>query len=52
MSIVEPKRDTDDWYEWSERAAIRELDGGLSREEAERLALEDLKRCQKRREEE
>lgn len=28
--------------EWEERAAIREYDGGYSREESERLALEDL----------
>lgn len=27
-----------DWYESEERAAIMEYDGGLSREEAERLA--------------
>ena len=34
---------TDDQREaWAERAAIMEVDGGLSREEAERLALASL----------
>jgi len=28
---------------WGERAAIREIDGGQSRDEAERDALEDLR---------
>jgi hypothetical protein len=27
---------------WQERAGVREFDGGLSREEAERLASEDI----------
>ena len=27
---------------WNERAAIREYDGGYTREEAERLATEDM----------
>ncbi len=35
--------DPDDLLEyWGERAAIRELDGGQSREEAEQGALEDI----------
>ena len=29
--------------QWAERAAIREVDAGFSREEAERLALEDVR---------
>ncbi len=33
----------DDWQAlFEERAAIREFDGGLSRDEAERLAVEDM----------
>ncbi|MBF0371597.1 MAG: hypothetical protein HQL52_19345 [Magnetococcales bacterium] len=33
----------EDWIEkFEERAAIREYDGGFSREEAERLAVEDM----------
>ena len=28
---------------WGERAAIREFEGGLSREDAERAALDDLR---------
>lgn len=32
-----------DWYvAWDERAAIMEYDGGLSRERAEALALEEV----------
>jgi hypothetical protein len=32
-----------DWrFEWEERAAIREHDGGLPRERAEALALKDV----------
>jgi hypothetical protein len=37
-----PPRDSPAWYDWSERAAIREFEGGYSRAEAERLAREDL----------
>ncbi len=33
---------------WEERAAIREYDGGQSREDAERGALEDLHRKRER----
>ncbi len=29
--------------DWAERAAIREIDGGLPRDDAERAALEDLR---------
>jgi hypothetical protein len=36
----------EDWesleYDWEERAAIREFDGGFSRYEAEQLAAQDL----------
>ena len=39
-----PDRNTDDWYHWSERAAIREFDGDMDRETAETLATEDLER--------
>ena len=36
-------RTVDDVTElWNERAAIREYDGGKSRKEAERLALDDV----------
>jgi hypothetical protein len=36
--------DPDELYEWwSERAAIREIDGEQSREDAERGALEDMR---------
>jgi hypothetical protein len=32
-----------DWrFEWEERAAIMEYDGGLSREDAERAAWDDI----------
>jgi hypothetical protein len=32
-----------DWYlQWDERAAIMEVDGGLTRERAEALALRDV----------
>jgi hypothetical protein len=34
--------DTPAWYDWSERAAIREFEGGYTRGEAERLASLDL----------
>lgn len=34
--------DTDDREEFEERAAIRQYDGGFSREEAERLAAEEI----------
>jgi hypothetical protein len=34
---------------WEERAAIREFEGGQTREEAERGALEDIQRIQARR---
>jgi hypothetical protein len=37
-------RDPDELVEWwAERAAIREIDGGLPRAEAERAAFEDLR---------
>jgi hypothetical protein len=37
------RRTIDDVTElWNERAAIREWDGGKSRKEAERLALDDV----------
>ena len=32
------------WYDWSERATIREFCGGMDREEAERKAMEDLRK--------
>ena len=34
--------DTDLYIEWEERAAIREFDGGMSRDDAELEALFDL----------
>jgi hypothetical protein len=38
-----------DWRElWEERAAIREFDGGLDREQAEALALADVWRLMER----
>ena len=42
MKFSYPPRDSPAWYDWSERAAIREFEGGHSREEAERLAYLDL----------
>lgn len=30
---------------WIERAAIREIDGGASREEAERIAYDEVMKC-------
>jgi hypothetical protein len=37
-------REPEDLVEWwAERAAIRELEGGLPRDEAERAAFEDLR---------
>lgn len=30
------------YFLWAERAAIREIDGGMSRDEAERKAYEDV----------
>jgi hypothetical protein len=38
-----PLRAPFDLADWEERAAIMEYDGGLSREEAERVAWEDLR---------
>jgi hypothetical protein len=36
----------DEWYMlWSERSAVIEFDGGLSREQAEFSALSDILRC-------
>jgi len=35
----------DEKERFEERAAIREYLGGFTREEAERLALEDVRRC-------
>ena len=37
-----PDRDTPAWYDWSERAALREYSGGYSRAEAEHLAYLDI----------
>lgn len=42
LSANYPPRDSPAWHDWSERAAIREFDGGYSRKEAERLAYLDL----------
>lgn len=48
--VVEQWRRTDpDRFEaWSERAAIREFDGGMAREDAERAAYEDVQRMVRR----
>ncbi len=36
---------SDFWFEWQERAAIREYDAGLSRDLAEALTVLDLGEC-------
>jgi hypothetical protein len=41
---VERDAHVSDWYDWEERAAIMEYDGGLSRADAERSASELLRR--------
>lgn len=37
-------------HDWAERAAIREYDGGMTREEAEKAALRDIEERRKRKE--
>ena len=40
--VTAPGNDSEDWFaHFEERAAIREYEGGLDRDEAERLALEE-----------
>ena len=49
-SIQSPESDAQRLLElFEERAAIREFDGGLNREDAETLAREDIKRMQEQR---
>ena len=33
------------WFEWQERAAVREYDGGMARDLAEALTVSDLGEC-------
>lgn len=33
------------WFDWQERAAIREYDGGMVRDLAEALTVSDLGEC-------
>lgn len=47
MSLFETlaARWSEDWrVHWEERAAIREYDGGFDRDEAERLAFDEVRR--------